>query len=102
MKKYAAILCWFLLGMAILLPSCANSLERDAKNLAAIQKQRAEMIHRLLKTRDSTDLAQCRNHFFILDAEYEQLNESCNQKYTDSVSRARFDKAFKEAILSEH
>lgn len=102
MKKYLAILCWFLLGMAILLPSCANSLERDAKNLAAIQKQRVEMIHHLLKTHDSTGLDQCRNQLLILDAEYDQLQADYTRKYSDSASRARFDKAFKKALSTNH
>ena len=102
MKKHAVKSCWFLLGLAILFSSCPNKVEHDARSLATIHKQRVEMIHRLLKTHDSSNLAQYRNELLLLDAEYDQLQANYYRKYNDSASREGFDMAFKEALRADH
>ena len=98
MKKYPAILCWFLFGLVLLFSSCSDRLEQDAVSLANIQQQRKKLIHRMLKTKDNVDLAQYKNTLLTLDAEYKKLNDQYEQKYADSSSKARFDKAFNDAL----
>lgn len=89
----------FILGLlAIFLIGCTHAMEKDARRLARIQKQKSETVRQMLSCRDSSTKFELLNDIGELEKQYTQLRMTCNEKYKDSSEKVAFEEMFAEYL----
>jgi hypothetical protein len=81
-----------------LLSGCGNPIEKDARNLAEIQKQKIEMVRKMLSCRDSLQKLELLEEINHLQKQFNQLQNTCSEKYCDSSQRAAFEWYYREHL----
>lgn len=100
MKNWSFISFILIVFVLLFLTNCDGQSEADANRLAKLQIRRIETIHQMLKSRDTVEIENYRIKVSELDAEYELLQNYCDNKYTDSAEKIRFRNAYQKALQS--
>lgn len=83
-----------------LVQGCGNTMEKDARNLAGIQKQKSEMVRNMLSSRDSLQKIQLLDEIKRLETRYAHESKQYREKYCDSADQAAFEEYYRECLKS--
>jgi hypothetical protein len=98
MKPSLLTLFYLIFGALLLLTSCRCQIESDAARLADVHLRRTEVILKILKSSDSTEIKLCMQEARLLDSEFHQLKQTFDNKYADPANRVKFEKAYANAM----
>jgi len=87
------IICTFFLFQ------CSSGIEHDAHELAKLHHQKTALVLELLATNDSATTTINLSKIDLLEYEFQKLKNRCQLKYADSLQKAAFAKAYKEALI---
>ncbi len=85
-------------AISILFFACTGSMERDAKQLAMLQRERVEIIKLMLQLDDSLQLFSCRQKLLEITTAYKTYKNQIEMKYKNENDRARFEAKYREAL----
>jgi hypothetical protein len=90
----------FLIFFSILVhfTACKCSIEKDARQLAAIQHERTALIIIMLKTTDSTTLNHHKQNLQIIENRFTTLKKTYDTKYSEPRAKASFETAYAKAL----
>lgn len=88
-----------LLGIAVVFCNCLPGIERDARRLAALQKQKTAIVIEMLAQRDSLAKAKLDQELTIIEFKYNKMNNHMMAKYGDSLNRIHFQNAYNQALI---
>lgn len=83
-----------------LVQGCGNTMEKDARNLAGIQKQKSETVRNMLSCRDSMRKMELLDEIKGLETRYAHKSKQYRDKYSDSARRAAFEEYYRECLKS--
>ncbi len=101
MKQRVLQIIGIIFFVTYMILSCSDPLERDAGELAALHRQKMELVKKLLATSDSQAVAGFLERLSVVEQAYGHLRMQCEQKYDDSLQQLRFERAFRQAFINK-
>jgi len=98
MKKFVLALSVLIFLTAIVFPGCNGSVQKDAQKLVVLLKQKNEKVREILRCNDVETRISLLNEFQVLETRYNNLKQQCEMKYSDTIEKRKFEKAFKEGL----
>lgn len=77
---------------------CTGTLEKDARNLAVIQKQKNETVRKMLGCKDSLQKLDLLEEIVMLENQFNLERKLCTEKYDDSASSHAFEQYYKNYL----
>ena len=91
----------FTLLLSVFLSGCQSRLEKDARHLANIHRQKSETVRKMLSCNDSTQKIQFLEEINSLEVLFSEVHKKCIDNYSDSLERLEFEGYYRECLKIE-
>ncbi len=93
----------FTLLLSVFLSGCQSRLEKDARHLANIHRQKSETVRKMLSCGDSSQKIQFLEEIKRLQVRFSEVHKKCIDNYSDSSEWAAFEGYYRECLkMAKH